>query len=81
MAESDVSAGVYQNYLKDTGGLIKELALDAKKRATTKDTDFSDGYLSGFHRVVSLMQQQAEAFGITLEDIGLEGIDADVDLT
>lgn len=27
------------------------------------------------------MQQQAEAFAISLEDIGLDVIDADVDLT
>jgi len=45
-----------------------------------KDTDFSTGYMAGFHRVVSLMQQQAEAFDIPLEEIGLQEIDADEDL-
>ena len=76
----NVDTTVYQNYLKDLGALIRELALEAKQQAIEKDTDFSTGYMAGFHRVVSLMQQQAEAFDISLEEIGLEGIDADEDL-
>lgn len=31
--------------------------------------------MAGFHRVISLMQQQAEAFDIPFEGIGLDGID------
>lgn len=68
---------VYQNYLRDLGVLIRELALEAKKQATEKESDFSIGYMSGFHRIVSLMQQQAEAFNISSEEIGLNGLDAD----
>jgi len=71
---------VYQNYLKDLGSLIKESAMEAKQQSLEKDTDFSVGYMAGFHRVVSLMQQQAEAFDLPLEEIGLDGIDADEDL-
>ena len=71
---------VYQDYVKGLGVLIKELALEAKQQAVEKGTDFSTGYMTGFHRVVSLMQQQAEAFNISLEAIGLDGIDADEDL-
>lgn len=33
------------------------------------------GYLSGFDRIVSLMQQQCHRFGILVEKIGLDGID------
>ena len=71
---------VYENYLRDLGTLIKEMALDAKKTANDKQTDFSVGYLTGFHRVVSLMQQQAEAFNIPLEKIGMNDIDPDSEL-
>jgi hypothetical protein len=71
---------VYKEYLKDLGILIKEMALEAKSKANDVDTDFSLGYMAGFHRIVSLMQQQAEAFGISFESIGLDGIDADEDL-
>lgn len=71
---------VYSDYLRDLGVLTKELALEAKQQARDNDTDFSVGYMAGFHRVVSLMQQQADAFGIPLESIGLNGIDPDEDL-
>jgi len=76
----DVNTTIYQNYLKDLGVLIKELALEAKREAAEKGNDFSIGYMAGFHRVVSLMQQQAEAFGIPVKEIGLDGIDANDDL-
>jgi hypothetical protein len=35
----------------------------------------------GFHRVVSLAQQQAAAFGLELEELGLAGVDPNRDLT
>ena len=71
---------VYKDYLQDLGILIKEMAFEAKSDANDDGTDFSIGYMAGFHRIVSLMQQQAEAFGIPLDNIGLNGIDADADL-
>lgn len=70
----------YKNYLYDLGILINELSLEAKKSAHEKKSDFSIGYLAGFHRVVSIMQQQALAFDIPLEQIALSNIDADIDL-
>jgi len=70
----------YQNYLQDLGLQLKEMALEAKDKASTSGAAFDTGYMAGFHRVVSLMQQQAEAFGLSLESIGLDGIDADEDL-
>ena len=71
---------VYQNYLKDLGALLKEMALEAKQDAATKKTEFSIGYMARFHRVVSLMQQQAESFNISLKEIGLDDFDPDEDL-
>jgi hypothetical protein len=70
----------YENFLHDLGILIKEMALEAKQNATQDQTDFAFGYMAGFHRVVSLMQQQAEAFGIPLETVALDGIDPDSEL-
>lgn len=73
-----------QNYLFDLGRLVKEYALTAveerDKHQDEATREFYDGYVSGFHRVVSLMQQQALAFGIDLKDIQLDGIDPDRDL-
>jgi hypothetical protein len=71
---------VYKRYLHDLGVMIKEMALEAKQAARIEDSDFAIGYMAGFHRVVSLMQQQAEAFGIPFEDLGVDGIDPDAEL-
>lgn len=80
MTTEPADTTVYQDYLEDLGFLIKEMAFEAKNKAIENGTDFSIGYMAGFHRIVSLMQQQAEAFGIPFEKIGLDGIDADKDL-
>jgi hypothetical protein len=71
---------VYENYLRDLGLTLKEYALDAKNRAMINENEFDSGYLAGYHRVISLMQQQAEAFGIPLEKLALDGIDPNRDL-
>ncbi|MGO4222383.1 hypothetical protein AB4Y64_11085 [Lysobacter sp. TAF61] len=71
---------VYKNYLTDLGRLVADLAVGAKQQSTQVNSDFAVGYLAGFHRIVSLMQQQAESFCIPLEAIGLAKIDADEDL-
>jgi hypothetical protein len=74
----------FQHYLFDLGGLIKGYALAAvaerEKQSDRAAQEFYDGYVQGFHRVVSLMQQQAQAFGIDLKELQLEGIEPDRDL-
>ncbi len=80
MEIKNIDKTIYQNYLIDLGKNIKDLALQAKQKSLESETDFSIGYMAGFHRVVSLMQQQAEAFGIPIEDIGLDEIDPDEEL-
>jgi hypothetical protein len=73
-----------KNYLFDLGGLIKEYALAAvaerEKQSDRAAQEFYDGYVQGFHRIISLMQQQAQAFGIDLKDLQLEGVQPDRDL-
>ena len=75
---------LYRDYLAATNELLLEFAREAKEKAVATrggaEGDFNDGYLMGFHRVVSLMQQQADAFDIQLENIGLADIDANKDL-
>jgi hypothetical protein len=74
----------YKNYLFDLGFLLKEYALETKAK---KDKEIEEnvkvyytGELMAYHRVISLMQQQAEAFGIPLSDLRLEDIIPDRDL-
>ncbi|MGH8057088.1 MAG: hypothetical protein ACREOH_07595, partial [Candidatus Entotheonellia bacterium] len=66
------------------GQLVTEHALEAvaereRHRGQTAQ-EFYDGYVLGFHRIVSLMQQQALAFGIDLKTLRLDGIEPDRDL-
>jgi hypothetical protein len=74
----------FKHYLFDLGRLVKEHALAAvaerQKQEDPASQEFYDGYVLGYHRVVSLMQQHALAFGIDLKDIQLEGIEPDRDL-
>lgn len=69
----------YRNYLLDLVTITKEHAREAIRdhRAAkgSQDEDFQSGYVMGFHRLVTLMQQQAQAFGIPLEDLELHDID------
>lgn len=68
-------------YVRDLGLLIKEKAFDAKhakeSSVGTANHQFDLGRLMAFHEVISLMQQQAEAFGIPFEEIGLTDVDPD----
>ena len=68
-------------YLKDLGALVAEHALRAKADRDADPGDaFASGRLMALHEVVSLMQQQAVAFGLAVEDIGLVGLDPERDL-
>ena len=73
-----------KSYLFDLGGLGKEYALAAiearEQHKARPEQEFYDGYVLGFYRIVSLMQQQALAFGLNLKDVQLDGIDPDRDL-
>jgi hypothetical protein len=74
----------FKNYLHDLGTLIKENAKEAKKQKDSSigssSQDYNSGYLMAWYEIVSLMQQQAEAFGIPFEALDLHDIDPDKDL-
>jgi hypothetical protein len=74
-------ASTADHYLRDLGCLIRERALEAKAESHRDRSDyFAMGRLTGYHEVVSLMQHQAAAFQIPLEQIALEGLDPERDL-
>ena len=72
----------YQRYLTATNELLVEFAREAKQRLVEArgagDADFESGYVSGFQRVISLMQQQAVAYLIDPKEIGLDIDDPDL---
>jgi hypothetical protein len=75
---------IYENYLRDLGGLLRDLAMEARRDRDaargSPDEDFRTGYLMAFHSVISLVQQQADAFQIPLARIQLAELDPEADL-
>jgi hypothetical protein len=72
-----------QHYVHDLVRLVRDQALGARAdrdQAAAPDIDFANGRLMAYHEVVSLMQQQAEAFGIGLADLGLDAVNPERDL-
>jgi hypothetical protein len=74
----------HANYLRDLGQLVREAGEQAKARAASAqgkdDQVFERGRLMAYYEVLSLMQQQAVAFDLPLEDLALTGLDPDRDL-
>lgn len=78
---SDVDPSVFEDYLYDLGVMVREMAIESKKKADEGGRGaFDVGYMAAFHRVVSLMKQQAEGFKLPLEKISLQDLDPDKDL-
>jgi hypothetical protein len=69
----------YKSYMVSLGEVIHEYTLEAiqqrKEMRGTESEEFTAGYLSGFHRIVTLMQQHAESYDISLSELSLEDID------
>jgi hypothetical protein len=69
----------YKNYLADLGAIAGEYAREAiadnVKAKGSDEESFKTGYMMGFHRLITLMQQQAELFEIPLNEIGLADLD------
>lgn len=67
------------NYLHDFG---VEVALLAKRVSNgTSNSEFEAGRRMALYEVITLMRQQAMAFGINDQQIGLDGYDAEDLLT
>ena len=75
-----MEATVFQNYVLDLGTLITQMAIDAKSTKLQSPNPYQLGRLMAFHEIVSLMQSQAQVFGIPLSAIGLADINPEKDL-
>jgi hypothetical protein len=73
-----VSESTADHYLRDLGYLVRERANEV--RAEVERGEGSRDELMAYVWVVSLMQEQAVAFGIPLRDLCLDGIDPYADL-
>ncbi len=74
----------FKYYVYDLGILIKEMARQAKTEknsaSDSPNSNYAMGKLMAFHEIISLMKQQADAFVIKQEEIGLADIDPDSEL-
>ena len=75
----------YRYYLFDLGQIILERAQEAQReRAAVRkggdEYNFHSGRVIAFNEVVSIMQQQANGFGIELNELQLENVVPDRDL-
>ena len=73
----------YQRYLWDLGLLIKQYALEAKAQAEKSEGDdrkFQRGVVFGYMNVLGVMQDEARAFGIGLDELRLENFDPEKEL-
>lgn len=74
----------FGNYLSDLGALLKQEALDARAQASDEVAkpghQFALGRLTAYYEVLSLMKQQADAFGIEAAALSLEDFDPDREL-
>lgn len=74
----------YRMLLHAVGSFIKEEALRTRKQAdesSESDRLFHRGKLQGYYFVITTLQQQAKPLGIPLDELQLEDIDPDSDLT
>jgi hypothetical protein len=67
------------NFLFDLVSLLREKAVEAKNEANT-GSDYEKGRHFAYYEVLSLIQQQAQAFGIGMENIGMKEFDPDRDV-
>ncbi len=75
---------VLLTFLRDLGDLIRAEALKSKDEYRSargsEDEAFRSGRLMAYYEVVSLMRSQAEAFGVPVEALRLDGLDPERDL-
>ncbi len=72
----------YEGFCISLGEALHEMTLEAvkgKKSSVQTEKAFNTGYLAAFHRIITLIQQQAEIYDIPLDEISLNDIkDTDI---
>jgi hypothetical protein len=80
MTESDSEH--YKSYCVCLGEPLKEYVTEAQERRRkskgTEGEEFYTGYLCAFHRIITLMQQEAEIFDIPFEELGIDFKDTEL---
>ncbi|MDP8916026.1 MAG: hypothetical protein M3M95_02250 [Pseudomonadota bacterium] len=73
-----MSAPDYRSYVSVLGEALREVTVEAiqgrNEALGSASEDFRSGYLCGFHRVITLMQQTAEVWNIPPDELGVADI-------
>jgi hypothetical protein len=72
-------SSVYAEYLRDIVYLLRERGANAAKECRANESLFNEGREVAFREVLSMMQNQADVFGVPRNEICLSGFDALVD--
>jgi hypothetical protein len=70
-----VESEIHANYLRDLGFLLRERGEEAKREAASADNGVNWARSMAYYQVLHLMVDQAEAFGLPLVDLALDGFD------
>ena len=76
-------ADTHAHYLRDLGYLLREAGEAAKRDAASaaeSDRKYQRGRVMAYYEVLSLMEQQAVAFDLPLQELSLDGLDPERDL-
>jgi len=65
----------YKYYLLDLVPIIMDNSKSLIKKHQQNNTDFVDGQIFAYYNILSLMQQQAIAFGLDLNELGLQELE------
>lgn len=76
-----MTSDAYKNYVRDVVYLLRETAAEAqrKSKTTERSSEFDAGRAQAYIEVLSLMQNQAEAFQLSRDELLLAGFDPEVD--
>ena len=64
----------YKFFMQDLAVLLKEKLEQSKERQLLTNSEFDKGVNMGIYECLDLIKQQADAFGIPLQEIGLDKV-------
>ena len=70
-------------YIQDLGEILKEESRDTHSSmlsAAKDDAEWRRGEVATYYRIISWAQERAEHYGLSLEEVNLDGLDPDKDL-
>jgi hypothetical protein len=76
-----MTSDAFKNYIRDVVYLLREIGAEAQRKSkrTEQSSDFDAGRALAYLEVLSLMQNQADAFQLSRDDLLLASFDPEVD--